>query len=47
MFGGKKTENISSSGTPSASVVSNNMITVGTRIEGNVSASSDMRIDGD
>lgn len=47
MFGGKKTENISSSGTPSASVVSNNMITVGTRIEGNVSASSDMRIDGE
>lgn len=47
MFGGKKAENSSSSGTPSVSVVSNNMITVGTRIEGNITANSDMRIDGE
>jgi cytoskeletal protein CcmA (bactofilin family) len=47
MFGSKKTENASVSGTPSVSAVSNNMITSGTRIEGNVNANSDMRIDGE
>jgi cytoskeletal protein CcmA (bactofilin family) len=47
MFGSKKTEGNSNNGTPVQSVVSNNMITSGTKIEGNVSANSDMRIDGE
>ncbi len=47
MFGSKKTDGNGSNGVPTVSVVSNNMITSGTRIEGNVSANSDMRIDGE
>ncbi len=47
MFGTKKTENTNGNGTPTVSAVSNNMITSGTKIEGNITANSDMRIDGE
>ncbi len=47
MFGGKKTENNGSNGSASVSPTSNNLITTGTKIEGNITANSDMRIDGE
>ncbi len=47
MFGSKKSDGNGNGGVPAVNVVSNNMITSGTKIEGNVSANSDMRIDGE
>lgn len=47
MFGGKKSENSSGGGNQAISAISNNLITSGTKIEGNVTANSDMRIDGE
>ncbi|MFM2392107.1 MAG: hypothetical protein RLZZ546_84 [Bacteroidota bacterium] len=47
MFGSKKVEGANGNGSQVVNVVSNNMITSGTRIEGNITANSDMRIDGE
>ena len=47
MFGGKKSDNSAGGGNPVVSAISNNLITSGTKIEGNVTANSDMRIDGE
>ncbi|MBK8700974.1 MAG: polymer-forming cytoskeletal protein [Saprospiraceae bacterium] len=47
MFGAKKTDGNSGGNTPSVSSISNNLITSGTRIEGSITANSDMRIDGE
>lgn len=47
MFGPKKTDNNANNSALAVSAVSNNMITVGTRIEGNIIANSDIRIDGE
>jgi cytoskeletal protein CcmA (bactofilin family) len=47
MFGSKKTETVNTNGNVSVSAVSNNMITSGTKIEGNITANSDIRIDGE
>jgi cytoskeletal protein CcmA (bactofilin family) len=45
MFGNKKNE--TNGANTAVSVVMSNMITTGTKIEGNINASSDMRIDGE
>ena len=43
----KKSDNSAGGGNPVVSAISNNLITSGTKIEGNVTANSDMRIDGE
>jgi cytoskeletal protein CcmA (bactofilin family) len=46
MFGNKKTESNGNAVTPSVSI-SNNLIAAGTKIEGNITSNSDIRIDGE
>jgi len=47
MFGGKKAESPSNQNANTPSSNSNNILVVGTKIEGKISAGSDMRLDGE
>ena len=47
MFGGKKAESPSNQSANAPSSNSNNILVVGTKIEGKISAGSDMRLDGE
>jgi cytoskeletal protein CcmA (bactofilin family) len=47
MFGNKKSDSSNNNGGATVSAISNNLITSGTRIDGNINASFDIRIDGE